>query len=131
MSNISVLIYVESRYKVNRKRMKATVERVMKENNITSTAEVSVAVIGDRKMRGMNKKYRDKDTTTNVLSFPLSEGETAFIPKDVVRFGDIAISYPQVIKEAARDEVLVDDKVDELLEHSLLHLLGLHHEEYS
>ena len=121
-------MYVESRYKVNRKRMKATVTRVMKENNITSTAEVSVAVVGDRKMKGLNQKYRGLDKTTNVLSFPLSEGETAYIPNDIVRFGDVVISYPEVIRQAARDEMMVDDKVDELLEHSLLHLLGLHHE---
>lgn len=128
MSNITTLIYVESRYKVNRKRLKATVERVMKENGITSSGEVSIAVVGDRKMKALNKKYRNKDGTTNVLSFPLSEGETAFIPTDIVRFGDVVISYPQVIRESARDEMLVDDKIDELLEHSLLHLLGLHHE---
>ena len=128
MSNITALIYVESRYRVNRKRIKATVERVMKENNVTSAGEVSVAVVGDRKMRALNLKYRNLDKTTNVLSFPLHEGETAFIPKDTVRFGDVVISYPVVIQEAARDEMLVDDKIDELLEHSLLHLLGLHHE---
>lgn len=128
MSNINVLMYIESRYKVNRKRMKATVERVMKEHNITSDGEVSIAVVGDRKMRALNKKYRNLDKTTNVLSFPLHEGETAFIPKDTVRFGDVVISYPVVIQESARDEMLVDDKIDELLEHSLLHLLGVHHE---
>ena len=39
------------------------------------------------------------------------------------------ISYPVVITEASRDEVLVDDKVDELVVHGMSHLLGLHHEE--
>jgi ssRNA-specific RNase YbeY (16S rRNA maturation enzyme) len=38
------------------------------------------------------------------------------------------LSYPQVINDAVRDEMLVDDKVDELVEHGLMHLLGLHHE---
>lgn len=74
MSNITALIYVESRYKVNRKRMKATIDRVMRENNVTSAGEVSIAVVGDWKMAGLNKKYRGKEGTTNVLSFPLSEG---------------------------------------------------------
>ena len=38
------------------------------------------------------------------------------------------ISYHVVITEAVRDEVLVDDKIDELVVHGMTHLLGLHHE---
>ncbi len=128
MGNINVLIYVESRYKVNRKRIKTALAQVCEENKIQSKIEVSVAIVGDRKMKLLNKKYRDKGGTTNVLSFPLSEGESSKLPNDVTRLGDIVISYPVVIKEASRDEVLVDEKVEELVRHGMLHLLGLHHE---
>lgn len=124
-----VLIYVESRYKVNRKRIKAAIERTLSEQKVVSPVEVSLAIVGDRKMKGLNKKYRNLDKTTNVLSFPISEGEKAPLPPStVIRLGDIVLSFPQVIRDAARDEVLVDDKVDELISHGLLHLLGLHHQ---
>lgn len=128
MDNINVLIYVESRYKVNRKRIKSALYQVCDENKVQSKIEVSVAIVGDRKMKVLNKKYRDKEGTTNILSFPLSEGESSKLPNDVTRLGDIVISYPVVIKEAARDEVLVDEKIEELVRHGMLHLLGLHHE---
>ena len=128
MDNINVLIYVESRYKVNRKRIKTALSQVCEENKIQSKIEVSVAIVGDRKMKLLNKKYRDKEGTTNILSFPLAEGESSKLPNDVTRLGDIVISYPMVIKEASRDEVLVDEKVEELVRHGMLHLLGLHHE---
>lgn len=128
MDNINVLIYVESRYKVNRKRIKSAMHQVCDENKVQSKIEVSVAIVGDRKMKVLNKKYRDKEGTTNILSFPLSEGESSKLPNDVTRLGDIVISYPVVIKEAARDEVLVDEKIEELVRHGMLHLLGLHHE---
>lgn len=128
MDNINVLIYVESRYKVNRKRIKSALSQVCEENKIQSMIEVSVAIVGDRKMKLLNKKYRDKEGTTNILSFPLVEGESSKLPNDVTRLGDIVISYPMVIKEASRDEVLVDEKVEELVRHGMLHLLGLHHE---
>ncbi len=128
MENIKVLIYVESRYKVNRKKIKFAVSQVLEEQEVKSPVEVSIAIVGDRKMTLLNKKYRDKDGTTNVLSFPLGEGEETHLPAGVVRLGDIVISYPMVIKEASRDEVLVDEKVDELVRHSMHHLLGLHHE---
>ncbi len=128
MENINVLIYVESRYKVSRKRIKSAVRDVAEENGIKSSLEVSVAIVGDRKMKKLNKQYRDKDGTTNVLSFPLSEGESSKLPRDIIRLGDIVLSYPEVIREAARDEVLVDDRIEELVRHGMLHLLGLHHE---
>ena len=128
IDNVSVLIFVESRYKVNRKGVKSTVFSIIEEQGVKSYLEVSVAIVGDRKMKALNKKYRQKDSTTNILSFPLAEGESTYLPEGVVRLGDIVISYPQVIREAARDEVLVDEKIEELVSHGMLHLLGLHHE---
>ena len=127
MQDLKVLIYVESRYRVNRKRIKAIIARVLTENKITSPTEVSIAIVGDRKMRYLNRKYRDKDTTTNVLSFSQQEGEKPVVPTNILHLGDVVLSYPQVIRDAARDEVLVDEKIDELVAHGLLHLLGLHH----
>ena len=126
--NVEVIIFVESRYKVNRKRIKSTVSSVIEEQGVKSSLEVSVAIVGDRKMRALNRKYRQKDSTTNILSFPLNEGESTYLPEGVVRLGDIVISYPQVIREAAHEEVLVDEKIEELVRHGMLHLLGLHHE---
>lgn len=128
MENVNVLIYVESRYKLSRKKIKAAVYGVLEENNVKSAVEVSIAIVGDRKMKKLNKEFRDKEGTTNILSFPLSEGTSTQLPSDVVRLGDIVISYPEVIREAARDELLVDDRVEELVRHGMLHLLGLHHE---
>ncbi|HVF69138.1 MAG TPA: rRNA maturation RNase YbeY [Xanthomonadales bacterium] len=128
MENVNVLIYVESRYKVSRKKIKSAVFNIFEENNLHSPIEVSIAIVGDRKMTKLNKKYRDKEGTTNILSFPLAEGESSQLPSGITRLGDIIISYPMVIKEAARDEVLVDERIEELVRHGMLHLLGLHHE---
>ncbi len=129
MQNLNVLIFVESRYKINRKRIRTALSNLLNEQGINSPVEVSVAIVGDRKMRQLSKKYKGEDKTRNVLSFSLTEGENHQTPKDVLRLGDIVISYPVVITEAVRDEVLVDDKVDELVVHGMSHLLGLHHEE--
>lgn len=133
MANINISLFVESRYKVNRKRIISAMSNLLKEQEILRDVEVSVAIVGDRKMHGLNKKYRNLDKTTNVLSFSLSDGEAMVLPPtertDVLRLGDVVISYPQVILEASEENVLVDDKIDELATHGLLHLLGIHHEE--
>lgn len=127
MPNVNVLIFVESRYKVNRKRIRTALSNLLNQQGIHSPVEVSVAIVGDRKMRELSKKYKGEDKTRNVLSFSLTEGEAHPTPSGVLRLGDIVISYPVVITEASRDEVLVDDKIDELVTHGMTHLLGLHH----
>ncbi len=125
---ISVLLFVESRYKVDRKRIKSTVLHLLKEQGIHGPAEVSIAVVGDRKMRFLHKKYKGQDRTTNVLSFSLAEGGETVLPLDnMLRLGDVIVSYPKIIEEAAEEEMLVDDKIDELVRHGVLHLLGIHH----
>ena len=128
MQKISVPIFVESRYKINRKRIKQVVLDVINKNEITGSVEVSIAIVGDRKMRELSKKYKGEDKTRNILSFSQTEGETIKTQTDALRLGDIVLSFPQVINDAIRDEMLVDDKVDQLVEHGLFHLLGLHHE---
>lgn len=103
--------------------MSATVNNILQKNQIQGPSEVSIAIVGDRKMRELSKKYKGEDKTRNVLSFSLGENRSG-----TLLLGDIVISYPQVIMEASKEEKLVDDKVDELLQHGLLHLLGVNHE---
>jgi probable rRNA maturation factor len=128
MEDIQIPIFVESRYKVNRKRIKKIISKVLTEHEIKGPVEVSVAIVGDRKMRALSKKYKGEDKTRNILSFSLSEGESTYLPSEILRLGDIVISFPQIIKEASEQEMLVDDRIDELIEHGTLHLLGINHE---
>lgn len=127
-----ILIKTDSHYKVNRKRIRNTIENFLSEKRVKVKSEVSISIVGDRQMKMLNKKYRNFDETTDVLSFPLIEEAkmSKFVeaPDDVLRLGDIVISYPQMIEDATVEEKLVDDKIDELIIHSLNHLFGLHHE---
>lgn len=127
MNSITIPIYVESRYKINRKKIKETVIKTLLKQQINSPVEVSIAVIGSRKMHALNKKYRDIDKPTNVLSFSQTEGEAVMQPPDKLYLGDIVLCYPIVVEECARENSLIDDRVNELVEHSLMHLLGYHH----
>lgn len=126
--SIKVPIFVESRYKVNRKKIKKTITDLLNKKSINGSVEISVAIIGDRKMRELSKKYKGEDKTRNILSFSQTEGERMKGEENMTRLGDIVLSYPQVINDASRDEMLVDDKINELVEHGLMHLLGIHHD---
>ena len=127
-SNLKVLIYVESRYRIDRKRVRNSLANLLDQQGIHSPVEVSVAIVGDRKMKELSKKYKGEDRTRNILSFSLNEGEKMATPTGVLRLGDIVVSYPIARLEASRDEMLVDDKIEELILHGMTHLLGTHHE---
>lgn len=129
---LNILIKSESRYPINRTSIKETVEKLLLEKKVKGGIEVSINVVGDRLMKGLNKKYRGMPESTDVLSFPLSEmkKDGLFVdpPDNILRLGDIVISYPQAISEASEENKMVDQKLAELVEHGLLHLLGYHHE---
>lgn len=126
-TDISIPIYVESRYKINRKRIKEAVIKTLLSKSISGKVEVSIAIVGNRKMHALNKKYRNIDKPTNVLSFSQNEGSKIPLSPDRLYLGDVVISYPMVIEEAAKYNKMVDDWTCELVEHSVLHLLGFHH----
>lgn len=130
---ITVLIKTESHYNINRQRVRETITRLLQQKGIKLNVEVSIVVVGDRQMKKLNNTYRHFDDTTDVLSFPQSDDkkEAPFIdpPDGILRLGDIVISYPSAREDAMDEGKLVDDKIDELVEHGMRHLLGEHHEE--
>ncbi len=131
---ITVLLQTESHFPVNRKKIQDAVVAQL-EKTMKRQTEVGVTVVGDRRMKQLNKTYRNIDDTTDVLSFGLNEpsekGQEPFVdmPDGVLRLGDIVVSYPQAVLEASEENKLVDDKVIELVLHGLNHLLGIHHPE--
>jgi len=121
---ISVLISSGARYKVDREKLRKKVEAFLTGRGLDDV-EVSIAIVGGRKIRQLNRTYRKIDAATDVLSFPLEE------PRDkegVLRLGDIVICYSKAREEAAEEEKFVDDKISDLIEHGLRHLLGEHHD---
>ena len=127
-----ILIKTDSHYKVNRSRIRKLIESFLEERKVRTKVEVSLSVVGDRQMKNLNNKFRNLDQTTDVLSFPLiaTEKKSVFIdpPDNILRLGDIVISYPQVVDEASDENMLIDDKIDERIIHGLKHLLGQHHD---
>lgn len=128
---INVLIHKESRYPVSRVIIRQAVEEVMTEEKIKGKVEVSVSIVGDRKMRSLKKIYLGEKETTDVLSFSLGEGEGKFVepPDGILRLGDVVVSYPQARENAAEENLLVDEEIKTLVKHGVRHLLGIHHGE--
>ena len=135
---IQVSIQVSSRYPVDRRRVRRVIAKTLCRQGISDAAQVGVAVVGDRKMEDLNRKFMGKTGTTDVLSFPLAETsrgvsaverEFVEVPQPRLRLGDIVISYPQARNQAQDHNLLVDEEIDRLVEHGVHHLLGIHHDD--
>lgn len=128
---VKVSITKQSNYPVRTPAIKRKLSEFLAKNGIVSDAEVSVAIVGEEKMLEVGRNYlKDKDLH-NVLSFTPSETKVQFIepPDGLIHLGEIIICYPLAVKESEEENVLIDERVYELVEHGALHLLGIHHKE--
>ena len=89
-----------------------------------SDAELSLELVGDRRMRRLNRLYRKKDRTTDVLAFPMRESHN---PCPAL-LGDVVISVPTAIRQAKEAGRSVGDELAAVLVHGVLHLCGYDHE---
>jgi probable rRNA maturation factor len=89
-------------------------------------AELSILFVGDRAMRTLNRTWRGKDRTTDVLSFSLREGMFPRVRPELL--GDIVISAPAAARQAREGGCSLGREIDRLLVHGLVHLLGYDHD---
>ncbi len=80
--------------------------------------ELSLLLTGDEEIRELNRRFRGKDKSTDVLSFPMD---------DELLLGDIAISMDRVHRQAVDAGITDDMELARLCIHGLLHLLGYEH----
>lgn len=106
-------------------------------------AELSLVLVSDRRMRTLNRRYRKKDRTTDVLAFPMHEiwppkrrspapaasvAAKSRLSRVPMALGDVVISMPTAKRQAAEMGHSLRDEVARLLVHGVLHLLGYDHE---
>jgi probable rRNA maturation factor len=93
--------------------------------------DLSILLCDDAFMRGLNRQYRDRDESTDVLSF--EQGESYRGPGGEERFlaGDIVISVDALSRNAEEFGISRDEELRRLLVHGILHLSGMDHEDNS
>ena len=89
-------------------------------------AGVTIAFVSDRRMRELNRNWRGKRGTTDVLSFPAQQDE--FEKLEGASLGDVVISVEQAARQAAKENLTLEKELGQLILHGLLHLCGYDHE---
>lgn len=87
-------------------------------------SEVSIEFVGDSRMRRLNREYRKKDRTTDVLAFACREAGGPPSPL----LGDVVVSVPTAIQQASSLGHSLNEELVRLLIHGMLHLVGYDHE---
>lgn len=88
--------------------------------------ELSVLLLDDAAIAELNKQYLNRRGPTNVIAFPMGEGDFAEIQPELL--GDVVISLDTAAKEAKELETSLPERFRELLIHGILHLFGYDHE---
>ena len=94
-----------------------------------SSADMSVSLVGDRRMRRLNRRYRQKDRSTDVLAFAFREARAPHrFNRSAAHLGDVVIALPTAQRQAKAAERSLEEEIVALLIHGVLHLCGYDHE---
>ncbi len=104
---------------------------VLREEKFEGDSEVSVSFVDNEEIRKLNKEFRNIDSATDVLSFPLGENGVYDVNPDTGAklLGDVVISMERAQKQAMEYGHSFEREVCYLTVHSMLHLLGYDHME--
>ena len=104
---------------------------VLELEKFDGSAEVSVTFVDNEGIHELNKKYRNIDRETDVLSFPLGENGEYDVNLDTgaKMLGDIVISIEKAMEQAEMYNHALQREIGFLTVHSMLHLLGYDHEQ--
>jgi probable rRNA maturation factor len=119
------IINNQRKIKINSKPFKEFAEKAVQKISETGGKPITIVFVSDRKMRLLNKTFRGKNATTDVLSFPF---EAEAFEVDENNLGDIFISLEQAERQAIENNLDFETEIKQLVLHGILHLCGFDHE---
>ena len=120
----TVVVRGAARWRIDVKPLKAAVMATLRKAAPHVVGEVAVVLTGDDEIRRLNKRYRDKDRATDVLSFDVDDGRNAGEP-----FGDVVVSVETARRQARAYGAPLLEEMQRLIVHGTLHLCGYDHHE--
>jgi probable rRNA maturation factor len=115
----------QRKVKIDCKRWRSFSEKALPFLPVTAQ-DLTVAFVSDRKMSELNRAWRKKVGTTDVLSFPAQTEE--FEETGTTNLGDVVISLEQAQRQAKENGLRLNDEVAQLILHGMIHLCGYDHD---
>ncbi len=126
------------RGRIDKKRLRRVVRGALLAHGAGTGMELSLLITDDATVRALNSRYRGQDRNTDVLSFALeadgasgiADGDAGFVmpPGEMAQLGEVIVSYPTAAQQAAERDQPVEEELELLVAHGVLHLLGYDHD---
>ncbi len=118
----------QRRFPVDAAGLAAFLVRVAEDAAPGDRRAATLRVLSDRKMRELNRRFREKDRPTDVLAFPAGAPEEGAFGGEPAYLGDLAVSAETAARQAAERGHPLETELRLLALHGVLHLLGWDHE---
>ncbi|OQX27538.1 MAG: rRNA maturation RNase YbeY [Desulfobacteraceae bacterium IS3] len=115
----------QNKTKISRQSLRKTAQAVLNASGCPES-ELSILILDDPQIAVLNKEYLNREGPTNVIAFPMHEGEFPNLNPELL--GDVVISVETAQKEGEATGISMEARFTELLVHGILHLLGYDHE---
>jgi len=116
---MKILIKKDPRYPLDLKAIRKKSKEILKKHELDDNTELSILFVGKRKAKKFNQLFRQMDYIPEVLAFPMHE----FGPDKVLRLGDVLICFPLARDYARKRNKMVQNVIDEYLEHGIKNLV--------
>lgn len=114
---------------IDRQALERLAMRALETEQVPKPAELSIVLADDPTVHELNRTYRNTDAPTDVLSFSQLDGEQFTRPEgNTQHLGDIVISVETAARQAAQYRQTLQQELEHLLVHGVLHLIGYDHE---
>ena len=133
---MTIIIENESEHEISseqEKLIESIIKKSIETEKYNNMAEVGVTVVTNKRIKELNKEFRNKDCVTDVLSFPLIDFELGELPPKSGKYllGDIAFSFDKAVEQAKEYGHSIDREIGFFIAHSMLHLMGYDHQDES
>lgn len=115
----------QSNHRLSKKRLRQTAKVILNALGCPD-AELSILIVDDQQIAQFNQDYLNRNGPTNVIAFPMREGRFSEITPNLL--GDVVISADTAKREGQSAGLNMQDRLDQLLIHGILHLCGYDHE---
>jgi probable rRNA maturation factor len=114
----------QNRHQLSTKKIQKTATRILNALGYPD-AQLSIVIVDDDEIAALNEQYLAHTGPTNVISFPMLEGEFPDVTPGLL--GDVVISADTADKEATEAKMPMTTRFNQLLIHGILHLVGYDH----
>ena len=115
----------QNKHKISVKKIQQTARVILNALDCPN-AELSILLVDDQQIAKLNTEYLNRKGPTNVIAFPMREGQFADITPNLL--GDVVISVETACREGNASGISMQKSFNQLLVHGILHLLGYDHE---